>query len=368
MPSPAPAYGSAHYDTTNWPNHKLAHIEPADETGLLHKFWYVADRASQDNYNFKDDEGQRLTRTYVIKRSDYLNRATYLAGLPAVGTADGVFTQYVFAGESAIRLDNPLDGIYVGVERIYLPPVKTDIEYDEALERNVVITRTIIPHGTGVGAASAGSITEIQDINTWYDVEVTRELEGLGSITFPVELDTVPADVPHRLPPVLVSVETYCAAALADSTTAPRSMSEDFAFDYKLQDPLDGPYEGRILRFLTDDPDALRATYPQFRITAARETIFIGRAWFYASTKGNSTHAQTQIIELPRSIHGEITITPPDNPYGADQVITSSLDATPNYASIVAGGYQTVGYEPKKAPLKLWIVEVIQVNFTGVYA
>jgi hypothetical protein len=365
MPVVVPTYGSAHYDAASWPNHKLAFIEPADESGLLFKFWYVADRASQDNYNFKDDEGQRLTRTYVIKRSDYLNRVTYLASLPTVGTADAVFTQYVFAGESAIRLDSPLDASYVGIERIYLPPVKTDIEYDETLERNVVITRTIIPHGSGSGSASPGSITEIQDINTWYDIEISREVEGGWGAD--VQLATVPCDVGLNLPPKLNSVTFHSAGALADSTSAARSMSEDFGIEFNMTDPMDGPYQGRILRFLTDDPEAYVSTYPQFRVNAARETLFIGRAWFYASQKGNSTHAQAQIVELPRSIHDTITITPPANPYGAQQIITASLAATPSYATIIAGGWKTVGYVSKKAPLDLWIVEITQMNFTGVY-
>lgn len=360
-------YGDPFWDAVKYPDHKLVYVTP-QTPDKWSRWYYASDRLNEGAYNFQDDQGQRLTRSYIVPRADYLDRVAYLASLPTVGTADATFTQYVFAGESEIRLESPLDGLYVGVERYYLPPVKTDIEFDQTLERNVVVTRTIIPHGTGAGAASAGSITEVQDVNTWYDIEVKRELEGLGGITFPVQLDTVPVDVPFRLPPKLNTVVTHAAGALADSDSAARSMSEDFAFDYNMTDPMDGPYQGRLLRFLTDDPSALIASYPQFRVNAARETLFIGRAWFYASQKGNSTHAQTQIIELPRSIHDTLTITPPANPYGALQIVTSSLAATPNYAAIIAGGYKTIGYDPKKAPLKLWIVDIVQMNFTGIYA
>jgi hypothetical protein len=75
MPDPVPEYGSTHY---NMANHKLALIEPADASGLLFKFTYVADRENQDDYNFEytdaDIGGQKfpaVVRTYITPRTSW---------------------------------------------------------------------------------------------------------------------------------------------------------------------------------------------------------------------------------------------------------------------------------------------------------
>lgn len=366
MPDPAPAYGTSHYDDDNWPDHELVFIEPADANGFLYRFYYAAERDSQDSYNFEDNEGGQLSRTYLVKRSEYLDRSNWLSSVPEVGTPDAVFNQYVFAQESVIRVGDPLDSLFVAVRRDFLPPFKRDIEYNDALERNVVITRRIIPHGTGSGSSETGLIVEVQDVNTWYDIEITREVEGLDEVEFPIQLVSIPRDVPYDFPPLLKSVSIVSAWAVAASTDHPRSYDEDFYIDYNLSDPAVGPYEGQVLRFITDDPDSLRADYPLVKITTKRETASVVYAWYWASDKGNSTRAIAKQLEIPSSIHDEITIPEPLTG-GTNGSWTNTLPATPDFEDIVEAEEMVVGYETRKIALNLFEVNITIINTVGLY-
>ena len=73
-----PAYGTAHPDTVNFKDHKLCFVKQADANGLLFEYYYAADRASQDDYNFEfsqaDIGGNKydtVVRTYVTLRSAF---------------------------------------------------------------------------------------------------------------------------------------------------------------------------------------------------------------------------------------------------------------------------------------------------------
>ena len=51
--SELPAYGTPYPDSGKWPNHKLVFIKPVDiERNEIFEFFYAADRANQDLYNF----------------------------------------------------------------------------------------------------------------------------------------------------------------------------------------------------------------------------------------------------------------------------------------------------------------------------
>lgn len=91
-----PAYGTAHPDTRQWPDHKLVLVEPADTSGW-EKWWYAADRDSQDNYNYrfeKDGDRDLIVRTNIAPRS------TILWAAPATGEAFDPTPADVFAGVS----------------------------------------------------------------------------------------------------------------------------------------------------------------------------------------------------------------------------------------------------------------------------
>ena len=62
-----PEYGTPHPDAVKWPNHKLVHASP-DEGSQFYRYYYAADRASQDDYNYEKQGGEEVIRTYVIPR------------------------------------------------------------------------------------------------------------------------------------------------------------------------------------------------------------------------------------------------------------------------------------------------------------
>jgi hypothetical protein len=365
-----PEYGTAHPDTTRWPNHKFVYFEPLQgkEAGgreELFTFYYAADRESQDDYNWEDVEGASMIRTYLIPRDEYTREDA-----PTVGTADEVFDMYVFAMETVQRVPEPLDSMYVAVKRVYLPPERTDLEYNDTFERIVATTRRIVPHGDGVAVSSAGSVTEVQDVNTWYDLEITREIQLVEEETFPYSLPDLPVDVPYRFPPRLNAVNLVWANAYAFATGQPDSYSEDYYFDLDIDTPYGGPYEGTLLRFITDDPDGLRATYPVIKIMAKQDNLAVVAAWYSASTDGNSTFAIAREVDLPATIHDEIEVTKiavtTETEEGELQ-FKGTLPATPDYDAIVAATEMVVGYDVKKLPLNLYEVSITLINTTGLY-
>jgi len=73
------AYGTAHPDTTKFPNFKLALIKNGDnDQGQFQDWYYVKDRENQDDYNWEFQAAgagsprfDTVVRTYVILRSSY---------------------------------------------------------------------------------------------------------------------------------------------------------------------------------------------------------------------------------------------------------------------------------------------------------
>tara|TARA_R100001443_G_scaffold54255_5_gene65738 strand:+ start:4595 stop:6259 length:1665 start_codon:yes stop_codon:yes gene_type:complete len=73
------AYGTAHPDTTKFPNFKLALIKNGDnDQGQFQDWYYVKDRENQDDYNWEfsaaggaNPRYDTVVRTYVILRSSY---------------------------------------------------------------------------------------------------------------------------------------------------------------------------------------------------------------------------------------------------------------------------------------------------------
>ena len=79
-------YGTAHPDATRFPNFKLALIKNSDDDqGQFQDWYYVKDRANQDDYNWEIQEAgaespryDTVVRTYVILRTDYENQTPYV--------------------------------------------------------------------------------------------------------------------------------------------------------------------------------------------------------------------------------------------------------------------------------------------------
>lgn len=112
-----PAYGTRHPNLDKYPNHKLVFVEPSDESGWF-KWWYAADRESQDDYNYAvtypyagDEAFPRYTRTYVIPRADY--------NPLVMGSADPVHSDAVLVGQLMKPMEGQIGSLYVEVTRVY---------------------------------------------------------------------------------------------------------------------------------------------------------------------------------------------------------------------------------------------------------
>ena len=112
-----PTYGVEHPDTRRFPGFRLAYVKLVMADDWYDWYW-VNDRLNQDAYNFAidypygDKDYPRYTRTYLIRRSEYVALA--------FGVADPVQTQLVLVAESTPKLsDETLNSIYVMVVRTY---------------------------------------------------------------------------------------------------------------------------------------------------------------------------------------------------------------------------------------------------------
>ena len=175
MPSPEPEYGSAHYDSGTWPDHKLVLIKPSDASGLLYDFYYAADRENQDLYNWEHSKanigGQQfdsVKRIYLTLRAEF-NPSLPMAGSPMENVPSGVFEffdDYVLADRIQTRTNEPeLDSIYVTETRVYVrKTTQRQTDYDEQFGKPLFTTQTLyfaseIVTGTTVAAVLFASTT-----------------------------------------------------------------------------------------------------------------------------------------------------------------------------------------------------------------
>lgn len=125
-----PEYGTAHPNTARWPDHKFAYARERNEPTAqdVYDYFYVADRANQDNYNFSfthaDIGGTRfdaVTRTYVTLRTAFTPQ-TPAMGMTMPNTPVDKFTgAYVLAEKRQTRIgDQELDSLYVAETHVYV--------------------------------------------------------------------------------------------------------------------------------------------------------------------------------------------------------------------------------------------------------
>jgi len=114
-----PEVGTAHPNTLEFPNHKFMVAAPYGEDPKLQRWYYAADRESQDNYNFLKDKN-KVVRKYVMPRSDFVDPD--YADEPTLGDDDPTFSGYVYTGpeRQVTTGDNILDNYFVIVERVYV--------------------------------------------------------------------------------------------------------------------------------------------------------------------------------------------------------------------------------------------------------
>tara|TARA_R100000734_G_scaffold1033_1_gene1112 strand:- start:816 stop:2108 length:1293 start_codon:yes stop_codon:yes gene_type:complete len=182
-----PAYGTAHPDTVNFPDHTLAYVKQADPNGQFYYYYYANTRTSQDDYNFEYSQsslGQTkfntVVRTYISLRSSFKEDDSTLTAGSAMPTAPAAANfegkGYVLMGRQQKRIgDRELDGIFVVEQRTYF--VREDIEtlkWDDLSHRN--LKSTISYYFTGETPSGAGATIDelvVDSDNAWWQTTLT---------------------------------------------------------------------------------------------------------------------------------------------------------------------------------------------------
>lgn len=185
-----PAYGTAHPDTINWPNHKLAFIRQAEEGGAIYHWFYVADRATQDPYNWeftKADIGgnkfDAVKRTYVTLRSAF-TPATPAMGAAMPNTPTDLFTgSYVLAQRQQVRIgDKELDSLFVVDEQVYVKRCTLSVVQDDDETESVLKTESNLYYATEVvpdsGGATATALFADMTLSFWGTSATGVQREG----------------------------------------------------------------------------------------------------------------------------------------------------------------------------------------------
>jgi hypothetical protein len=218
-----PAYGTAHPDTNKWPNHKLALIKPFQDGKReeIYTFYYVADRESQDLYNWEytqaDIGGTKfdaVTRTYVIPRSDYDpdEGGDEVSEQETGGSDDFLGAQTGSLVDRQIKRigESELDSLYVVVQNTYAAlAVLVQYDFDEAFGCFLMSSQELVPKGdepeAGFEGESDNIAVETRDLTSRWTLVTRRELvcdallEGIEYTTtkdygFPAVLHGVRAD------------------------------------------------------------------------------------------------------------------------------------------------------------------------------
>lgn len=379
-----PAYGTSHPDTVNWPNHELVFVQQDDQEGQLYRYYYAANRASQDSYNYEIRDGSELIRTYIIKRSDYPSALTP----PAGGTLDSVFTDYGFVGDTVKSIGDPLSGIYIAVQRRFVVPVTIDYAYDPNLERNIKITKTVVPSGYTLASAgltnSPGDIYEVKHGNSFHDVLINQNIKNdLGGIP-DEELETVYGSqkydaIPSRLESVDFDYVAAWVIGFDNSGNVSGSYQEDNTAEFPVTAPSSGPFKTKIEKTLTTDPetkiDSILASATLLP-RPKREDVSIKYAAY--GTSPPVAQASARQYTLPAAIHGAITVNSnglinggTSTPTGLNVtrvVEPTTLSATPGFNGTDLVGTYLINVSVRQTSLDLYVVEATSLVLDGVYS
>lgn len=375
-----PAYNTPHYDSKNWPNHKFVFAQPEQTDGQLMRFYYAADRESQDDYNYELRDGQELIRTYVIPRDEY---DTVDFTIPDGGTLDTLFTDYAFAGDSIVTLDEPLASLYIAVQRRYIKASIEEEIYDASLEAVVTVTKEVKPSGYKLAddalENSAGTVYEVRHGNNYHDILVTRELSAADKADR--QLTTIyGAQKYEALPPRLDSVDlVYRSAWVTRITMAGNTaqFSEDFFVDFDVTPPSSGPFKTIIERWVTQDPDTILDTILSGATLLPKvkeEDLSVAyAAW---STSPPMARAVARQYRIPASFHGEIEVTVNGTDNGADRtpltvdrvIWPDPVLAHPTGFTTDLSGIYTIDVGVEKVALDMFLVTHIKLDLTdGIY-
>ena len=231
-----PAYGTAHPNTTRWPNHKLVFAKERGEPDAQDVFdvFYAADRANQDLYNFsftQSDLGgtkfNSVERTYVTLRSAF-NPGTPAVGAAIPNTPTNLFTGgYILVEKQQRRIGvQELDSLYVAETHVYVRRcIITQLGIDPFNGRMLTSTSRLYFSGEVVtGSTTAATLfadpanaywglqtdgtqrTGRQLSCAWYEITTETVVSGTlsgGAVT----LRTYNTTQNYYWPPVLDSIE-----------------------------------------------------------------------------------------------------------------------------------------------------------------
>lgn len=380
-------FGDPYRDRGHFPDHKLVYVSP-QSADKWSRWFYASDRINQEAYNF-EFSGDQLVRSFLVLRDKYFARTAVQAAAvvptvideftrPVVGTADARFAQFVYAEDGLARTETELDSVYVIVRQTFVPERLISYQWDDVLRRMVKVTRQVVPAQTETGSGTYGVQVEIQPGNIFHDFRITSEVQWLpddlnddGTVNYPIQIDSVASDANYQFPLLLKSIRLFGAWAYA-SSEAPPSYSEDFFFEIDTVEPAPGPYDATILRFITDNPSAVRAAYPTAKITTRAETFGMVRWWAASSDQGNNTYALARQYNSPASVHDEIELpsnvnyvqggTRSDANYAPG---SQELPPTPGFADYIATTQTIAGVDTRRSRLGLWEVQVTRIEAGG---
>lgn len=194
MPSPVPAYGTAHYDGATYPNHKLAFIRPADKLGFLYEFVYVADRPSQDSYNWEVTQADigstkfnAVRRTYVTARNTF-NPETPAQGAAMATAVSGLSGTYILAERKQTRSgDQEIDNLYVIDVHTYVKRATlTDVEVPANHRIGIRKESTLYYRTETISGTAVETLFANQDNAFWHPADRSRAGRQLTTAWFEV--------------------------------------------------------------------------------------------------------------------------------------------------------------------------------------
>ena len=379
-----PSYGTAHPDTTNWPNHELVYVQQDSAEGQLYRYYYAANRASQDDYNYELRDGSELTRTYIVKRSEYPSSLTP----PAGGTLDSVFTDYGFVGDTIKSVGDPLSGVYIAVQRRFVVPQTVDHIYDANLESNIKVTKTIVPSGydlTTEGITnSPGDTNEVRHGNNFHDILINQTIKDSEGNIADRDLETVYGSQKYEgIPQRLDSVSFDFLAAWQTGTNSngdtTGNYSEDNTAEFPVTAPSSGPFKTKIQRTLTTAPQTkVDSILSSATLLPRPKRQDVSYKYVGYSTNPPTAQASARQYTLPAAIHGPITVAINGVVNGSSTSPTgitiervfepTSLSATPGFNGTDLVGDYLINVTVRQTSLDLFIVESTELQLNGVYS
>ena len=191
-----PEYGTKHPDYQKWPNHRLVHVETADDQTRYYRFYYAADNIEQDDDNWSYTEADiggtkfdAVSREYVIRRSEF-DPETPVMGTAMPDIPSGKFNgTYVLAVRKQIPInDKILNGLYVIEQRTYVKKVPlTRFDFDEFF-KTTNETKQILYYRGETPSGASGAIENLDPNNDYWGMNlgIVRTVQQLSDNWFAV--------------------------------------------------------------------------------------------------------------------------------------------------------------------------------------